>query len=41
MLDLNKFNHNHHPSGVRMLANFITRGILVLLFFVLIYFLLG
>ena len=25
MLNLNWFSHNHHPSGVKMLANFIPR----------------
>jgi len=31
MLNLNWFSHNRHPSGVKMLANFISRWILVLL----------
>jgi hypothetical protein len=31
MLKLSEFSHNHHPSGVKMLANFIRRGIWVLL----------
>ena len=26
MLKLNEFSHNHHPSGVKMLAKFIRRG---------------
>ena len=26
MLKLNEFRHNHHPSGVNMLVNFIRRG---------------
>jgi hypothetical protein len=25
MLNLNWFSHNHHPSGVKMLVNFIPR----------------
>ena len=27
MLNLSEFSHNPHPSGVKMLENFITRGI--------------
>lgn len=27
LLNLNEFSRNHHPSGVKILANFITRGI--------------
>ncbi len=30
MLKLNEFHHNHHPSGVKMLVNFIRRGFSVL-----------
>jgi hypothetical protein len=30
MLKLSEFRHNHHPSGVKMLAIFIRRGIRVL-----------
>jgi hypothetical protein len=30
MLNLSAFNHNHHPSGVKMLAKYIRRGISVL-----------
>jgi hypothetical protein len=26
MLNLSEFRHNHHPSGVKILANFIQRG---------------
>ena len=26
MLKLSEFRHNHHPSGVKMLAKFIRRG---------------
>ncbi len=29
MLKLSEFHHNHHPSGVKMLAKFIRRGIRV------------
>jgi hypothetical protein len=29
MLKLSEFSHNHHPSGVKLLANFIRRGIWV------------
>jgi hypothetical protein len=29
MLKLSGFRHNHHPSGVKMLAKFIRRGIRV------------
>jgi hypothetical protein len=27
MLKFSEFSHNHHPSGIKMLANFIRRGI--------------
>jgi len=30
MLNLSEFHHNHHPSGVKMLAKFIRRGIRVI-----------
>ncbi len=30
MLKLNEFSHNHHPSKVKMLAEFVRRGISVL-----------
>ena len=30
MLKLIEFRHNHHPSGVEMLAKYIKRGISVL-----------
>ncbi len=30
MLKLNEFRHNHHPSGVKMLAKFIRRGFSVI-----------
>ena len=30
MLKLSEFSHNHHPSGVKLLENFIRRGIWVL-----------
>jgi hypothetical protein len=29
MLKLSEFSHNHYPSGVKMLENFIRRGIWV------------
>jgi hypothetical protein len=29
MLKLSEFSHNHYPSGVKMLGNFIRRGIWV------------
>ena len=29
MLNLNEFSHNHHPSGVNLLAKYIRRGIWV------------
>jgi len=29
MLNLSEFSNNPHPSGVKMLENFITRGISV------------
>ena len=28
MLKFREFSHNHHPSGVKMLAKYIRRGIL-------------
>ena len=31
MLNLSAFNHNHHPSRVKMVAKFIRRGIRVLI----------
>lgn len=31
MLNLNEFSHNHHPSGVNLLAKYIRRGIWVIL----------
>ena len=33
MLKLSEFGHNHHPSGVKLLANNIRRGIRALLKF--------
>jgi|GEM_PF-1246997 len=30
MLNLSVFSHNHHPSGVNLLAKYIRRGIWVL-----------
>jgi len=30
MLKLSEFSHNHHPSGVKMLAKFIRYGISVI-----------
>ena len=30
MLKLSELSHNHHPSGVKMLVNFIRRGIWVI-----------
>ena len=30
MLKLSEFCHNHHPSGVKMLAKFIRRGFSVI-----------
>jgi hypothetical protein len=35
LLNLSTFNHNHHPSRVKMVAKFIRRGIRVLLIFVI------
>ena len=33
MLNLSVFSHNHHPSGVNLLAEYIRRGIWVKDFF--------
>ena len=30
MLKLSEFSHNHHPSGVNLLAKYIRRGIWVI-----------
>lgn len=37
MLKLSEFRHNHHPSGVKMLANFTRRGIPVILSYTRIF----
>jgi len=34
MLNLDVFSHNHHPSGVKILAKIIKRGISVINIFV-------
>ncbi len=31
MLNLSEFSNNPHPSGVKMLENFVTRGISVII----------
>ena len=31
MLNLSVFSHNHHPSGVNLLAKYIRRGIRVII----------
>jgi len=31
MLNLSVFSHNHHPSGVNLLAKYIRRGIQVII----------
>jgi len=31
MLNLSEFSHNHHPSGVMVMAKFFRRGIRVLI----------